>query len=87
MVAATTLLATERHRSDNWRKMEKAIDYLGKGLTLKDTARLVHLRPGTIRDRFKRLGLWEQVKNGDLWFNMPAKKQKTTSKPEQLSLI
>lgn len=75
-------------REDNWKKMEKALDYLGKGLTLKDTAKLLHLRPGTIRDRFRRLGLWEQVKNGDLWFNMPNKKQKNiSSQPEQLSLI
>lgn len=75
-------------REDNWKKMEKALDYLGRGLSLKDTAKLVHLRPGTIRDRFRRLGLWEQVKNGDLWFNMPNKKQKSISnQPEQLSLL
>lgn len=75
-------------REDNWKKMEKALDYLGRGLSLKDTANLVHLRPGTIRDRFRRLGLWEQVKNGDLWFNMPNKKQKSISnQPEQLSLL
>lgn len=75
-------------REDNWKKMEKALEYLGKGLTLKDTANLVHLRPGTIRDRFRRLGLWEQVKNGDLWFNMPGKKQKDIDEqPQQLSLL
>lgn len=75
-------------REDNWKKMEKALDYLGRGLSLKDTANLIHLRPGTIRDRFRRLGLWEQVKNGDLWFNMPAKKQKNIGEqPEQLSLL
>lgn len=80
--------AEDTKRQDNWAKMEKAIDYLGKGLTLKDTARLVHLCPETIRNRFKRLGLWEQVKNGDLWFNMPNKKQKSiSSQPEQLSLL
>ena len=80
--------AEDNKKQDNWQKMEKAIDYLGKGVSLKDTARLVKLCPGTIRNRFRRLGLWEQVKNGDLWFNMPAKKQKKpASQPEQLSLI
>lgn len=75
-------------KEDNWAKMEKAADYLGKGLSLKDTAELVRLRPGTIRDRFRRLGLWEQVKNGDVWFNMPGRKQrKSASQPKQLSLL
>lgn len=78
-------------RQDNWAKMEKAADYLGKGLSLKDTAKLVHLCPDTIRSRFRRLGIWNEVKNGDLWFNMPAGKQKSTtdqhSQPQQLSLI
>ena len=78
-------------RHDTWRKMEKAVDYLGKGVSLKDTAKLVKLRPDTIRERFQRLGLWEQVKNGDLWFNMSGKKYKNTTnrhgQPEQLSLL
>lgn len=80
--------AEDNKKQDNWQKMEKAIDYLGKGVSLKDTARLVKLCPDTIRNRFRRLGLWEQVKNGDLWFNMPAKKQKNIGEqPEQLSLL
>lgn len=75
-------------KEDNWAKMEKAADYLGKGLSLKDTAELVRLRPGTIRDRFRRMGIWEQIKNGDLWFSMPGRKPKSTpQQPEQLSLI
>lgn len=75
-------------KHDNWQKMEKAIDYLGKGVSLKDTAKLVKLRPDTIRERFQRLGLWEQVKNGDLWFNMPGKKQKSNcEQPQQVSLL
>lgn len=80
--------AEDNKKQDNWQKMEKAIDYLGKGVSLKDTARLVKLCPGTIRNRFRRLGLWEQVKNGDLWFNMPGKKQKSNcEQPQQLSLL
>lgn len=80
--------AEDNKKQDNWQKMEKAIDYLGKGVSLKDTARLVKLCPGTIRNRFRRLGLWEQVKNGDLWFNMPNKKQKNIGEqPQQLSLL
>lgn len=75
-------------REDNWAKMEKALDYLGKGLSLNDTAKLVHLCPSTIRDRFRLLGLWEQIKNDDLWFNMPGRKQKSTSShPQQMSLL
>lgn len=73
-----------RNNKDNWHKMEKALECLGKGISLKDTAKLVGLCPDTIRRRFRKLGLWEQVKNGDLWFNMPARK---ITRTKQLSLI
>lgn len=75
-------------KQDNWLKMEKALDYLGKGLSLKDTAQLVGINSATIRSRFKKLGLWEQVKNGELWFNKPERRTASqTAQPKQLSLI
>lgn len=75
-------------KQDNWLKMEKALDYLGKGLSLKDTAQLVGINSATIRSRFKKLGLWEQVKNGELWFNKPERRiASQTTQPKQLSLI
>lgn len=75
-------------KQDNWLKMEKALDYLGKGLSLKDTAQLVGINSATIRSRFKKLGLWEQVKNGELWFNKPERRTASqTTQPKQLSLI
>ena len=75
-------------KQDNWLKMEKALDYLGKGLSLKDTAQLVGINSATIRSRFKKLGLWEQVKTGELWFNKPERRTASqTTQLKQLSLI
>lgn len=79
--------AEDSKKRDNWAKMEKAIDYLGKGVSLKDTAKLVKLCPDTIRNRFRRLGIWEQVKNGDFQYNMLVKTQKLSKALEQCSLL
>ncbi len=54
---------------DGLTQLNKAITYLKKGVTLKDTAKILECSPDTIRDRLKRLGLWEQVKNSNIQFS------------------
>lgn len=50
-------------REDNWRKMEKAIKLLRKGISLADAAKIIGCNPDTIRERLQRLGVWEKVRN------------------------
>lgn len=50
-------------REDNWRKMEKAVKLLKKGLPLADAAKIIGCKPDTIRERLQRLGVWEKVRN------------------------
>ena len=54
---------------DGLTQLNKAITYLKKGVTLKDTAKILECSPDTIRDRLKRLGLWGQVKNSNIQFS------------------
>ncbi|MDE5682499.1 MAG: Rha family transcriptional regulator [Mailhella sp.] len=55
-------------REDNWRKMEKAVKLLRKGISLADAAKIIGCNPDTIRERLQRLGVWEKVKN-DMQFS------------------
>lgn len=55
-------------REDNWRKMEKAVKLLKKGLPLADAAKIIGCKPDTIRERLQRLGVWEKVRN-DMQFS------------------
>lgn len=55
-------------REDNWRKMEKAIKLLRKGISLADAAKIIGCNPDTIRERLQRLGVWEKVRN-DMQFS------------------
>lgn len=50
-------------REDNWRKMEKAIKLLRKGISLADAAKIIGCNPDTIRERLQRPGVWEKVRN------------------------
>lgn len=50
-------------REDNWRKMEKAVKLLRKGISLADAAKIIGCNPDTIRERLQRLGVWEKVRN------------------------
>lgn len=50
-------------REDNWRKMEKAVKLLRKGISLADAAKIIVCNPDTIRERLQRLGVWEKVRN------------------------
>lgn len=50
-------------REDNWRKMEKAVKFLRKGISLADAAKIIGCNPDTIRERLQRLGVWEKVRN------------------------
>lgn len=55
-------------REDNWRKMEKAVKLLRKGISLADAAKIIGCNPDTIRERLQRLGVWEKVRN-DMQFS------------------
>lgn len=55
-------------KEDNWRKMEKAVKLLRKGISLADAAKIIGCNPDTIRERLQRLGVWEKVKN-DMQFS------------------
>lgn len=55
-------------REDNWRKMEKAVKLLRKGISLADAAKIIGCKPDTIRERLQRLGVWEKVRN-DMQFS------------------
>lgn len=55
-------------REDNWRKMEKAVKLLRKGISLADAAKIIVCNPDTIRERLQRLGVWEKVRN-DMQFS------------------
>lgn len=50
-------------REDNWRKREKAVKLLRKGISLADAAKIIGCNPDTIRERLQRLGVWEKVRN------------------------
>ena len=50
-------------RADNWRKMEKAVKLLKKGLPLADAAKIIGCKPDTIRERLQRLGVLEKDRN------------------------
>lgn len=50
-------------REDNWRKMEKAVKLLRKGISLADAAKIIGCNPDTIRERLQLLGVWEKVRN------------------------
>lgn len=50
-------------REDNWRKMEKAVKLLRKGISLADAAKIIGCNPDTIRERLQRPGVWEKVRN------------------------
>lgn len=56
-------------RRDGLASLMKAIDYLSRGVNLKDTAAMLECTPDTIRRRLKRLGLWEQVKKDNMRFS------------------
>lgn len=55
-------------KEDNWRKMEKAVKLLRKGISLADAAKIIGCNPDTIRERLQRLGVWEKVRN-DMQFS------------------
>lgn len=55
-------------REDNWRKMEKAVKLLRKGISLADAAKIIGCNPDTIRERLQRPGVWEKVRN-DMQFS------------------
>lgn len=55
-------------REDNWRKMEKAVKLLRKGISLADAAKIIGCNPDTTRERLQRLGVWEKVRN-DMQFS------------------
>lgn len=55
-------------REDNWRKREKAVKLLRKGISLADAAKIIGCNPDTIRERLQRLGVWEKVRN-DMQFS------------------
>lgn len=83
-------IAIQRRR-DNWRKMEKAVKLLHKGLSLADAAKIIGCRPDTIRERLQRLGVWEKVRN-DMQFskNNPVKDCRASlamTREEQGSLL
>ena len=63
-------------RKDGLVCVRKSIDYLGMGLSLKETAKLTGVTDSTIRDRLKSLGIYEKALHGDLSFEIAEKKAK-----------